>query len=574
MRIPTQLGNITLKSDKPHTFIACALLSIVSLSANSQEPVLDLPVQTDHVSGYFPTVADDILLRGPNNNRFLGINLDSNSGEGSDLASMTATGIYPYEDAEPNFYRRNQDFFKPLDHAFGFFTAHDALILERSQRFQQTSLTLDATPGIFTRQFNPDLAMIKAGPFFFDLLWVGAGVLFSDYNGDQAAFVDDDDDGWAGYIDLSARALFRLTDTIYLSAAANLIYLPFENELAMRFGNGRNPAIFSRLNIADVVGPWELQFYNEFKGFVGLDFFADADAPAYDRSGRYFFGFQEDSSNSFLNDRQAFFVNKVGFWASRLVFDQQWQFGINVSRSDFWRSFDFENHSKRDQISTWLGYEGSVIPFAPRFYYDLLSYDGYNSLYHRLGVELTGRLTENVHWRGMAGYAMTTGVTNENNRFIWSFALDHSITQNTRHWLELGENFFDNENVAETLTSRYIRYTLEQRFHRTFYANAFAQFADGETSSANLQIRDRFGAGVMLNYQPLDFTQIRGTAYYEKADQGTTTDDSNRWLYKVEIIQQLGYRLTGNLFYQYEENDRARRGYTEHLMGVSVRRFF
>jgi hypothetical protein len=78
-----------------------------------------------------------------------------------------------------------------------------------------------------------------------------------------------------------------------------------------------------------------------------------------------------------------------------------------------------------------------------------------------------------------------------------------------------------------------------------------------------------------LVYNPLDFTSILGTALYESADQiGDDFGDADRWIYRLELQQQLGYRLTGRLFYQYEDRQSRSNGFNEHMAGMSMRRFF
>lgn len=530
-----------------------------------------MPVDAQSV-GYFPTLVEDTLLRGPQDSRSLGT---GPTVEGPDTRGLIATDLFRYYDNDPDFWGRHQDFFRPINKGLGVFAPHDAVTIE-DRRMQHVSLTADADLNLLTREFNPDLAMIKAGPLYFDILWAGAGVIYSDYNGHQdLTSGDSDDDGWIAYAEVGVRGLLRLSDSIYISAVANVIYLPFENELGLRFGNGANSGALLRLNITEQIGEWEIILFDEFQGRPGLEFFVDADAPAFDRAGRYSFGFYDDRSNEFYDRDSAYFVNTIGLHGSRPLFDNQWRLGLGIEHSDFWRTFRFDEHNKRDWGGAFLQYEGSVIPFAPRFSYQYYSYDGYNSFDHLIELQLTGRLTENVMWLGKGGYLFTTGDRPENNSFLWEFALDHTITRSTHHWITMGESFVDSEFVPDTRTAKFVRYAIDQRITSKFHLNVFAQYSDNETSHTDrFEVRDRFGAGVTLFWRPLDFTSIQGTAYYEQVDQVTTNDDSARWLYRVEATQQLSHRLTGNIFYQYEEMDSDVNPFTEHFMGVSLRRYF
>lgn len=517
-------------------------------------------------SGYFPTLAEDALLRGAYDSRLFG-----NANDGPDAREQNATGLFPYQDPVPNFFQRHSAFFQPVDQVLGIFNGFDAWTWE-SDRLRNAAITVDAHGGIFTRSFDPNLAMVKAGPLFFDLLWVGAGAVWSDYNGPQS-FGPDNGDGFTGYIDIGLRAMLRLTDTIYLSVAANLIYLPFENRIA--FGSGLSagfPGAGISLLYGDTVGAWDIQFYDNFWGRPGLNFFADASSGAVDRAGRYFFGFQQPRGNEFFNENGVVFGNQIGFNATRLVFDNQWRYWFDVEHHDFWSTFNFTNHGTRDHIGTWLGYEGSIIPFAPRISYDLFSYDGYDTLFHQFALQLTGRITENLSWNGQTGVLFG----DDSARFIWQIGLEHAITEKTVQWLRFGEWVFHNDLRPESLVSRFVSYGINQRLSRQSSLTAFIQYADAEAGINTPGVNERLSAGVRLSIQPLDFTNISLLALYETSDNpapSASIDDYDRWLYRIEIMQQLGVRLTGQLFYQYEEATNAS-SFSEHAVGVSLRRYF
>lgn len=538
----------------------------------ASEPVL--PVVDDQSAGYFPTIAEDTLLRGPYDSRSLGGWLGGEI-EGPDTRGQVATDLFRYYDNNPDFYQRNQNFFRPINKTLGVFTPFDGWTVE-SRRNQFASFTVDANMSLLTRAFEPELAHIKAGPLYFDVLWAGAGVIYSDFNGDLTLYEgDSNDDGWLGYVELGVRGLLRITDSIYISAIANVIYLPFENELGLQLGNSTNPGLMFRLNINDVVAGWEILFFDQFQALSGLDIFVDADSPAIDQAGRYSFGFMSDRSNDFYNNRLAYFVNTVGFHASRLFFDNEWRLNFGIEHSDYWRSFSFDDHGKSDRLILAMQYEGSVLPFAPRFSYEYWSNDGYDSLLHQVQMQLNGRITENVNWRGTVGYAFSTGDMVEQNNFTWELALEQVLTRSTIHWIGVGDGYFYNEFQSDTRSARYARYGIDQRITNKFHIDAYAQYAYQEASANDrFPVRDRFGAGLEFHYRPLDFTDLSARAYYEQVDQSDTTDDTARWVYRLEWTQQLSSRLTGNVFYQYEEMNSLSRPFTEHLFGLSMRRYF
>ncbi len=556
---------------------ACLLLAF---HAGAQDIFIEPPLPVHYTmaeQGYFPTTLETPLLRGPSDARSTAGG-QYNDVEGPDSRAQTASGIFPYEDPQPNFYQRHPGVFKPLDRSLGWLTPHDAFTSELDS-LDNTSLTLDASVGVLTRQFSPELAMLKAGPLYFDLLWVGAGVTWSDFagNSDFDRIVGErNGDGTIAYIDLGIRGLVRFTDTLYLSVVGNLMYLPFENKLALRFGAGGAAGFTARLNYSETIGDWDVLAYNEFLGSPGLVFSVQNGVDGTDSAGRYFYGIQNDNSaNEFFNEGFVFFVNRIGLNASRLVLDNEWRLNLVADHADFWSSYQFKDHSKRDHAGVSLGYEGSVIPFAPRFSYDVSSVDGFETLWHQVSFDLTGRITENINWVSQAGYFFITGDDdNDSNQFIWQVGLDHTITKNTRHWIRVGETIFDNSLMAESVSSRFASWGIQQRLARQLYFDAFVQVVDSETTIPSMETRARLSSGMTVTYQPLDFTQVSASVLYDSTHEGSTEQDAEHWLYRAGVTQQLGLRLTGQLFYQYEVNDAESQAFQEHVVGMTLKRYF
>lgn len=562
---------------KPYLAWLCLSVLVTAQPTEPPLPLADSPMYATTLlpesGGYFPTAGEYRLLRGSANSRSGGV--EGNIGQ--DLRLQTATGIFPYQDPVPNFYQKNPGLFTNLDHLLGVFTPNNAWTIE-SQELRHTAMTLDANLGILTRSFSPDLAMVKAGPLYFDLLWIGAGAVWSDFNG-RSNFRDGQGDGLVSYLDLGFRGLFRFTDTIYLSAAGRLMYLPQSNELAFGLGYGNQASAGVDLFFADTWGDWDVSFTSSFSGRPGLSFYDNTSSGGADRAGRYSFGFQQRRANPtsrFANNGSVFFGNRVAFNASRLVLGGSWRFWSTLSHRDFWRGFDFENHGKRDQLSLMLGYEGSIMPFAPLISYDLYSFDGFESLYHRFQIGLTGRLTENIHWAGNAGYFFNTGGSNQSGRFTWNMNLTQNLTARTSHSLSFGESFFANDVVNEALTSRFVNYRVSYHFARNLQLSLFAQVSDRENAIVRRvntpDATERAGGGATLTYQPLDFTAINASILHDVSLKPHEVSD--RWVTRLSITQQLSMRLTGTLMYQYEESNGRNSSFTEHMIQCGLRRYF
>lgn len=525
-------------------------------------------------AGFFPTQAETPLLRGAANAR----SGYSNGYTGPDIRAQTATDLFPYEDQSPNFYQRNPIFHR-MDQVLGVFAGQNSVTTE-SDRMRHAALTFSANSGLLTRTFTPDLATLKLGPLAFDLLYIGAGGVWSDYNGVQN-YKSGQGDGFVSYINLGFRGYMRLTDTIHLAAAAQLIYLPGTNQLAFGMGYGSGNSLGLTFNYSDTWGAWDVIFSDRFIGRPGLNFYARTTEDGSDRAGRYWYGIQQSNSynqGNFFSNNGAFFGNVIQFAASRLVLGGRWRFMSQIDHSDFWRTFDFVSSGQREHLGIAMGYEGSVIPFAPRFTYDVYSSDKLKSFRHIFALNLTGRITENINWGGLLGYGFATGATKNWDKFLWSMRLDHTITARTQHSLSMGENFFLNDYTNDSLSARFLGYQLSHGFARNLTMSLLAQVSDRESyastgSTTSGTSTSRAGGGIRVSYQPLDFTSIDASIYHDESLKPVGVFD--RWISRISINQQLGMRLTGSLFYQYLENNGSGTSqFTEHAVGFTLRRYF
>jgi hypothetical protein len=526
--------------------------------------------------GFFPTLSEIPLLRGPYDARSMG---GTAMGTAPDRRTQLATDIFPYSSPDQNFYQRNPQIFRRADQILGFFTPFDTLTYE-NDRIRNFAMSFDSSLGILNRNFSPELATFKMGPLFLDVLWVGTGLIWSEYNGPQQ-FVEGEEDGFTGFVEVGVRAAARLTDTIFLIAGANIMYLPFNDRWAFQSLTGLGPGASLSMVYADDWEEWDVSFYNYFTGSSGINFLGQISEPGFDRAGRYAFGtgFQ-NRTNDFYSEDNVFWNNRLGGSANRLVFDNEWRLNLIAEHTDFWRSFDFDDHRVRDMASISLGYEGSVIPFAPEFFYTVFEPDGLGRdleiFFQQLGASFTGRLTENVNWQGNAGYIFLTGpdAQTDNNSFLWTMGLEHTVNINFQHWLRFGQGFFSNEFFNEYVLSRFVSYGFNQRLDRRTSLTGFVQYADSELDLITDELRQTIIGGASLNFQPLDFTRFSASVIYNHNRVEASDVDSDRWIYRASLTQQLALRLTGTLFYQFEDFSGQPSDFDEHLIGFNLRRYF
>ena len=135
-------------------------------------------VSQRETGGFCPTQSDLALLGDRDYPRRAGY-----EDQGPDAVLQNATGIFPYQSGEDNFYSRNANSFRPVNHVLGLFAPQQALTYE-PEIFPGLAVSMDGSlPNIFTRTFEPSKAHVKAGPLAYDLLWIGGGAISGAYKG-------------------------------------------------------------------------------------------------------------------------------------------------------------------------------------------------------------------------------------------------------------------------------------------------------------------------------------------------------------------------------------------------------
>lgn len=532
------------------------------------------PLRTDGGNGFFPTQSDIVLL-GDRDYPRRGF-----EEQGPDAVMQNASGIFPYQSGEQNFYVRNSGLFRPVNQVLGIFATQQAITYE-PEIFPGLAVSMDAAwPNIFTRTFDPGKAHVKAGPLAFDLLWVGAGLWWSDYKSQTNSFAAGQGDGVVGYIDLAMRGYIRLTDSFYFSWAANLIYLPWSNELAFRTMSGAWPQMGVDFFYQKRIAGWDIYLADEFFARPGLDMFADLELRGQDQAGRYMFGsYGRTNRTSFYDSRNVFFVNQAMARASRMFFDTDWRAWLNYQHLDFWHGWGFNDYQMRDTWEVALGYEGNAIPFAPRAAYIMTAMEGYDLLMHQAQLQFRGRLSENVTLHSMIGYYFTSGFTPSRDDLIWSINLDHRFSTNGIHGFQVGQQLLTDSFTPETSLANYYRYFAKYQLLKRLLISSYVQYSRGErvvAASPGLINRpdfDNYLVGTSLELQLFDYTRLVWMSAFERSDGDSGFPRADRWIHRLHVLQQLASRLTLECGYQCETFS-ANPGFTEHMISFSVRRYF
>lgn len=538
----------------------------ITPDAQFDDADFDTELPTDD-GGFYPTIEETMLLGGDY----------PRSGEGElsnvppDSLFQTAQGITPYPNPGQGYRAPWAEPLSPLNPFLGFFAPREALIAHSGGDWPQgLSLDLDSSFPILVRDFSPERAMVKAGPTYFDLLFVGTTVLHSDYQGTRT-FRSDSEDGWLIGIEFGLRGMVQFTDQFYLSLAATLVYLPLDNEIGIRLGTGGAPTAVADLNYAFEYDSWDIQLYNILYADSGNDLFFGIDQGARERAGRYSFGFDDRDRDysGYFNGDNGYFTNIVGVDATTQLL-QDWRLWLSGKRYDSWRTFDFDKNGGRNSLSALLGYNGSELWFAPAVEYYLDDYDDTDVLYSRLYLSLRGRVSENLSLQARAGY-----LWRDSNRgsigegFLYSLALYHELSRYTSHSVSVGQDYEMDDLTNNRTVASYVRYQLDHAFTRSLTGDASFQYSDQDgirfegqrtTIAARLRyaIRNGYNSAIVL----------RGA--YERREG---TSEGERWLGRVSYTQSLFTRSAAELFYQYEEATIAP-NFNEQLVGFTFRQYF
>lgn len=419
---------------------------------------------------------------------------------------------------------------------------------------------------LFSRDFNSDEAHLKVGPFYFQALWVGAGVLYSDFQGDRS-FRAGEEDGCLSYANFRFRMAAELTPSLYMTVNGEIIYLFEENQLGFRTGVSGRP--FAEIAYEGEAGSWDYRLYALFGTGSVSDLFGE---DAYDRAGRYSFGFlgYEDGRNGLVYD--PFLYTRVGVEASTPT-SPDWRLTLSADHTDYWWLGDDrdDEHSARERIGARYGAQPNRVPFTPWVSYDLFSNDYFDTLYHTIYTGGSGRLSENVQFDGRFGYYWTSEKVSDRDHWLWNVGLRHQINERTVHGIRFGQDFFMNDFSIDSSVSNFAHYYITHELTDRIRLHGFAQWSNDELLSGPLVggEYDRELYGFRLSYEVSDRIST-DFGYRIEYREPSDSRGYERSIFDANLNARIGLRTTGYLRYQHEDSD----FYYEDLYMAGVRRHF
>ena len=528
-------------------------------------------------AGYFPTYNDTLYSEGYQGQsgdygRATGYGFGN---EGPDRVSVTRDGLWDYDDPEPNFYQRHDMMFRPIDHVLGVFGHNELVAFETPDNHSGVvEVDLMAPIGV-TRNYDPERAHAKFGPAYFDLLYVGAGVLFSDYSGVPVLA---EDDGWIGILEMGVRGAARVTDSLYIVMTANFFYLPFEDQWGVDLSDLSGGA-FVQAGFEFQTGPVDWLVYDQFNATAPFfDLFSSLEKGEVDTSGRYRFGYEEGFARTtqYFDDDFLYFVNRVGLSGTTPLLNDKWRLQTDVYRRDWWRTMDFEDQDKSYHFDALLGFEGDAW-FAPFARYNYSGYDDFDSNYHRAYAGVTGLLSENVSLQAQGGYIWsdTKNAAADLDSWLWSVSLQHTINRDANHYITFGQDYAES-TIGDVAVVDYVQYGLQHRIGPRISSGLFVQYGESEVVRPFTGHTSHLAAGGTLSFRPGDFTSVELRAYYQEFEDidGTSLGALDRWVYSASVVQRIFSRTYATMDYQFEDTDGTLQNYQEHLFKMGLRTYF
>jgi len=438
---------------------------------------------------------------------------------------------------------------------------------------------------------RPEHAQIKIGRFYLDVRFFSASVLLSD----NVSLTNPRKSGAIAIMRLGAIGIYQLTDSVRLSMAGTLIYLPFRNKLGIAgFGIDDALAEFEYTPLAQAqlaynmeIARWDVQVYDEFQiahRRIGLDedyqLFNGIGFNEEDRAGRYVFGDNtalppaggaRRDLNGSLSASLIEMRNVFGFSAGRLLpTETRVEFGAN--HSDYWYQGPHGFlPSSRNAIYALAQSERENLRFQPfaSYYADQYNYDpNWN---HELRAGIAGPITENLDILGEAGYHWSDNLLR--NTTVWRARLRHTLSPYTYHEFEYHRVV--TEPVRDLEESYF--YRLHQILGPYLYGEAYANRASFEPLERGRfsSVEDRVGVRLTANLG-LHTTGRFGVTYSNIRLQNPTQDRLEAWQVRDELIYKYAPTVDFILTYQYQNvsSSRPMDSYHENFVLLTVTKYF
>jgi len=441
---------------------------------------------------------------------------------------------------------------------------------------------------------------LRIGPFYLDNIYAGAGVLYSEYEGNPFGYNPNNvgTDNWASIIWAGARMTTYITDRFAFVLQPSVYYLPFENEVGWAFGNpffGLGgwiaPQTLLQFAYSVPLNNWDFTIYDQFRAFFQnsslLDEFVNIqasfmDTTPVDRVGRYQFGgFGSQQFDVTGNDN--FALNDRLFGSDRVSYGNYGGFSLNGRHGDGLRTGLFYNRldnwdSDFNHANAW-NTAGAVIlkesPFlTPYAYYQIRSTDDFITWYQHVVAGVNAQLNFNMIAYAQAGWLWTDlDRRGDDDTWIATMGFRQKLGPYTNHGFEAGRAPTDNGFGTQYLAN-YVRYFISQQMGARVTGALFAQQADLQfIGGPGRSDRSSFSAGGYLTVNFSPNSNLTLLTAYDNVDLDDIKRGWELWTYRATYMHRFGESLAGQIMYQYQHagsGTTAADNFSEHVLFMGV----
>jgi hypothetical protein len=450
---------------------------------------------------------------------------------------------------------------------------------------------------LLQRGFAPDEATLKAGPVYFKLRHLSAGVLWSD-NINQTG--DNRESDAIAIMSVGGQIMLQLSEGFHVAASGNLVWFPSEGELGLSgfalrapysFGLSSSPVAEAQVAwqpvllglpfiIADEfrvgLGRYSNGFYDGFSLYDGASFEEADQAGVYTfRSPRNVTGdtFRTSPEN---NDVEfLYYSNEISLGTGGPLPGQN-MFRFRASHEDLWYvdAPDETNlPGQRNQAMFLVESVREDLRFKPFIRYDFLHRDNPERLDHTVRVGVKGPITDLVYFHGEVGHLWQTEQDSE--RLLWRLGLTHRPGPYTFHTLQWRREAASTNNFSDELDQN-----LTYRFQKTLGPNLTTTLYSGYHWIEDLEginpDREEWRNGLRFAYIYSPKTTFRLIGENRHSWDDRPDGDGTSWRARFECNHRLFDRLSTRFIYQHEvvDGDRFSENYYENLLYLTVSWFF
>jgi len=386
------------------------------------------------------------------------------------------------------------------------------------------------------RGFEPQDADLKVGPLFFKLRALSGSLLISD-NANQDE--EDPESGAIAIVRLAGSVVAQLTESLRLSASANIIYLPFEGKVGITADSGyfdfdltgRGAGVpLAQIDWEGKIGEWDVfvsdSFYARLSDITQNYLYTESlfEGPSfdeYDTLGRYSYGgygsrrvrdvplTNTDREDGYETES---FTNVIDVGAERL-FPGPIRLRLRAHREDYWYNQGSRGGpSLREGASALLRVERPNMRFQPYVRYEISHTDVEPEWDQYIIGGIRGPITDQLQLNLYAGQF----IEGQNGReaFLAGLQLSHIAGPYTYQTLFVGrevDDYFGRSEVGDRISYRF-----HQILGPKIFADLFTSYIRTTTLDDSGDERREFDAGIRLTVLPGPRTRARLSYIYSR----------------------------------------------------------